>query len=563
VPRFPIQAKLHIGRVNDPLEHEADRVASEAVRDSAGTARPRLHAGAAGDALEVDRTVPSPESFRGRGEALPAAERGFFERRFDYDFGSVRVHHDAEAAHSAQSIGARAYTYGRDIVFGRGEYARGSEPARNLLAHELTHVVQQGAGRPLVQRSLLSDSLRKTWEPDHKIEALLARLSASDMQTDAAHKDADIDTAIADLVKNADDLWVTQRIRQGKLGDTTGKFGPKVAGALKPRPVDAHFFRGSTDRRALVIAGVHGTEQQGTDVARMLIADLQKPATPSPVLTTIVVPSLFPDDAAAGTREAGGMEENRSKGIIPTNRNFPPASQNLAQAKAAGGGTAKDALGSEILPENLMLIELMERFRPERIISIHGTWDPNAAGVFYDKRSLRQDEVDAAERFPPRHARQQDDEGAGDAEMATRRALAKQRKADMLAQADRTDRDLSLKAATQIDTDATAVKGREGRGMGGDKAKHPSIAGNIGSTGKIDNPIWGGGTPGGVSLGGYAPARGMSVFTVEPPVDAPISDYPNAKDRASPKKIDTLTKADRITELQSYADAVRTVLLGT
>ena len=42
-----------------------------------------------------------------------------------------------------------------------------------------------------------------------------------------------------------------------------------------------------------------------------------------------------------------------------------------------------------------MLIELMERFRPERIISIHGTWDPNAAGVFYDKRSLRQDEVDA------------------------------------------------------------------------------------------------------------------------------------------------------------------------
>jgi hypothetical protein len=349
----------------------------------------------------------------------------------------------------------------------------------------------------------------------------------------------------------------------GKLGDTTGKFGPKVAGALKPQPVEAHFFRGSIDRRALVVAGVHGTEQQGTDVAKMLIADLQKPTTPPPVLTTIVVPSLFPDNAAAGTREAGGNEENRSKGVIPTNRNFPPASQNLADAKAAGGGTAKDALGSEILPENLMLIELMERFHPERIISIHGTWDPNAAGVFYDPRSLRPDEVDAAERFPPRHARVQDDEGAGDAEMATRRALAKQRKADMLAQADETDRDLSLKAATKIDTDATAVKGRESRGMSGGKAKHASIAGNVGSTGKIDNPKWSGGKPVGVSLGGYAPARGMSVFTVEPPVDAPISDYPNAKDRASPKRIDKLTQADRITELQSYADAVRTILLGT
>ena len=115
----------------------------------------------------------------------------------------------------------------------------------------------------------------------------------------------------------------------------------------------------------------------------------------------------------------------------------------------------------------------------------------------------------------------------------------KERKADMLAQADRTDRDLSLKAAGKIDTDAAAVKGREMRGMGGEKAKHPSIAGNIGSTGKIDNPKWGGGKPVGVSLGGYAPARGMSVFTVEPPVDAPISDYPNAKDRASPKQIPT------------------------
>src|SRR6185369_171882 len=106
---------------------------------------------------------------------LPTPERGFFERRLHYDFGSVRVHHNAEAAYSAQSLGARAYTYGRDIVFGRGEYSRGPE-SRKLLAHELTHVVQQGAGQPLVQRSMLSDALKDVWKATPKLEALLARL---------------------------------------------------------------------------------------------------------------------------------------------------------------------------------------------------------------------------------------------------------------------------------------------------------------------------------------------------------------------------------------------------
>lgn len=60
--------------------------------------------------------------------------------------------------------------------------------------------------------------------------------------------------------------------------------------------------------------------------------------------------------------------------------------------------------------------------------------------------------------------------------------------------------------------------------------------------------------PGGVSLGGYAPPRGMSVFTVEPPLNLNSADYPTAQDK--------VTQANRKIELQKYADAVRTVLLG-
>jgi hypothetical protein len=82
---------------------------------------------------------------RSGGEALRAADRNFMESRFGQDFSHVRVHTNARAADSATAVNARAYTVGRDIVFGPGEYAPESESGRRVLAHELTHVVQQGA----------------------------------------------------------------------------------------------------------------------------------------------------------------------------------------------------------------------------------------------------------------------------------------------------------------------------------------------------------------------------------------------------------------------------------
>jgi len=73
------------------------------------------------------------------------------EPRFGRDFSQVRVHTDAKAAKSADALNARAYTVGADIVFGQGEYPYGTEPGRFLLAHELTHVVQQRGASPAAQ----------------------------------------------------------------------------------------------------------------------------------------------------------------------------------------------------------------------------------------------------------------------------------------------------------------------------------------------------------------------------------------------------------------------------
>jgi uncharacterized protein DUF4157 len=81
------------------------------------------------------------------GQSLDAATRSFMEPRFGHDFSNVRVHTDTRAAQSAQAVNALAYTVGRDVVFGAGQYAPGTVRGSQLLAHELTHVVQQaGSG---------------------------------------------------------------------------------------------------------------------------------------------------------------------------------------------------------------------------------------------------------------------------------------------------------------------------------------------------------------------------------------------------------------------------------
>jgi len=501
------------------------------------------------------------EAVSSPGSPLDQASRSLMERRFGRDFSGVRVHTGATAAGSARDIEAAAYTIGSHIVFGAGRYDPQTHAGRRLLAHELGHVVQQrgnaahaaprlgsaetaleaeadhaarrvafglpatssmmSAPAGLVQCSPLSEAVKKDLGADPTVSAVLTRLGAADVR--AVKTDADLDAEIERLLKNnPDDIWVAQRVwhglREGELD-------------IAPRPIQAFFFAGATARRALVIAGVHGNERQGIEVAGMLIELLKKQ---QPKLTTIVVPSLFPDNEAARSREGG----------TKTNRNFPSPKMDLAAARKAG---SKDEQNRQILPENLLLMELMERFRPERIISIHGTWDPNKAGVFYDPRALNaQEEVMAAM--------------AGSlAPMA-----GPLMRTAMLQEASDTDKRLSLDAAKQIDKATAGIKGREDRVRGKGRKAHPSVAGNVGKSGDLDFAFWGGDVEKGVSLGGYASARGMSIFTVEPPINRNVADYEKGKKGFGPaeKLQDKVGHVDRKTELMAYAEAVRTVLLG-
>jgi hypothetical protein len=167
----PLQRKLAINPPDDAYEREADRVA-EAVTNttapqvqracacggtcdecSGGAKVQTMHTGSdhAQEATAppvVDEVLSSP------GQPLEPATRTFMEDRFAHDFSDVRVHSDAKAAESARSVNALAYTVGSDVVLGAGQHAQHTDAGRKLLAHELTHVVQQsgGLGRKTLQR---------------------------------------------------------------------------------------------------------------------------------------------------------------------------------------------------------------------------------------------------------------------------------------------------------------------------------------------------------------------------------------------------------------------------
>lgn len=149
IGNMAIQAKLTVGAVNDPAEAEADR-AADAVMNRGTVEIQRASAGApSAAAAEPDAVSTSTEQSiqqaRGGGQSLPSQVEEQMGGAFGADFSGVRVHTNPQADSLNQTLSARAFTTGSDIFFRQGEYQPGSSEGQRLLAHELTHVVQQGS----------------------------------------------------------------------------------------------------------------------------------------------------------------------------------------------------------------------------------------------------------------------------------------------------------------------------------------------------------------------------------------------------------------------------------
>jgi hypothetical protein len=165
-----IQAKLRVGQPNDLYEQEAGRVSEHVMRmpeprlqrtcacgggcprcrtQQRGQEDVRLQTARVGSG-ELGQTAVPPivhEVLRSPGRPLDPATRAFMEPRFGHDLAKVRVHANDRATESAAAVNALAYTVGNHIVFGAGQHEPGSFHGQRLLAHELTHVVQQNDGQ--------------------------------------------------------------------------------------------------------------------------------------------------------------------------------------------------------------------------------------------------------------------------------------------------------------------------------------------------------------------------------------------------------------------------------
>ena len=188
-----VQPKLEIGSANDPYEQEADAMAERVMYMGTGEIHSssffkpapqsvqresedekkklrrsctdcekekklRLKESGASGSFSLSRTEGYLSGINSGGQTISDSVRSFFEPRFGYDFSNVKIHNDSEAFESARGLNSLAYTHGNNIVFGAGQYSPENEKGKRLLAHELTHVIQQSedSGRsavaPAIQR---------------------------------------------------------------------------------------------------------------------------------------------------------------------------------------------------------------------------------------------------------------------------------------------------------------------------------------------------------------------------------------------------------------------------
>lgn len=167
-----LQPKLKVSQANDRHEQEAERIARQVM---GMTIAPPCtcggHSSSGGECSACKRRAPTlqrhPTAFTASpdtpvmlrdilhtpGQSLTGTPRAFMEARFRANFDHVRLHTDAQAAASAQALQAQAYTVGHHVVFGAGQYRPGTMSGLGLLAHELTHVLQQTH----VERTSLDD----------------------------------------------------------------------------------------------------------------------------------------------------------------------------------------------------------------------------------------------------------------------------------------------------------------------------------------------------------------------------------------------------------------------
>lgn len=187
-----VQEKPAITQPGNAREQQADGIAKTFMQSNAACSF-FSPAGAGVQQHASEKTESYTSSLQGEGKPLSHQEKSFFESKLSADLSAVRLHHDSNAAASAKDMNAKAYTMGNNIVFGSGYYNSNTNEGRRLLAHELTHVMQQQGQTPVIQRE-------RELNPDESKECLK---KVDDAITALEKSAADESKHLPDYIKEA------------------------------------------------------------------------------------------------------------------------------------------------------------------------------------------------------------------------------------------------------------------------------------------------------------------------------------------------------------------------
>jgi hypothetical protein len=171
----PLVQRQPEGEEKEPieeLEEQEEPIMTKAISNGTQQVTDSLHA-------QLNRS-------KGGGQKLPETDRDFMEKRFGVDFSGVRVHTNSDAIQMSRKLNAQVFTHGRDIYFGAGRYSSSTSSGKRLLAHELTHVVQQTGG---LQTKLIIGQLHDVYEQeaDRVAEAAVQMSDKATQQADETH----------------------------------------------------------------------------------------------------------------------------------------------------------------------------------------------------------------------------------------------------------------------------------------------------------------------------------------------------------------------------------------
>jgi hypothetical protein len=247
------------------------------------------------------------------GQALSQDMRAYFEPRFGLDFSQVRLHTDAQAAQAAQGVQARAYTTGQSIVFGAGQFSPDTDSGKRLLAHELTHVVQQsgqGATPAAISRDLY-DTVDAELQAEEEIKSKKwNRAYGKDPSGQYANERGTIDEDVTFLDKNNN-----QKTRhQPRLGAASGAVSPQGQQGTK---MDMSAALSDDDIKAVMMdTGYGATDQAEIENATKGTGDRITEAFRVMQIDTLEAQALYLAHATVESRGLRSMNALADPGVV-------------------------------------------------------------------------------------------------------------------------------------------------------------------------------------------------------------------------------------------------------